>query len=120
MLYSIYQCDICAGDGRRARPAIGLQHIAVDPNRAPAEFLHIDDRAQAAADQSLNFLNPPSIFPPRFWVAAGRCSPAACRTRRQPAQSLFFRHSGTASSTQAVQRTCVLPDLMRTEPGARR
>ncbi len=43
--------DVRAGDRRRARAAVGLQHVAVDHDRVLAERLGVDDRAQGAADE---------------------------------------------------------------------
>ena len=43
-----------AGNARRTRAAIGLDHIAVDGNGVLAERLHIDDGTQAAADKPLD------------------------------------------------------------------
>src|SRR5258708_6768327 len=43
-----------AVDARRARAAVGFEHVAIDPQRALAELVEIDDRPQAAANQPLN------------------------------------------------------------------
>ncbi len=48
--------DEGAGDRGAARAAVGLQHVAVDPDRALAERLHVDHRAQRAADQALDLV----------------------------------------------------------------
>ena len=45
-----------AGDGGGARAAVGLDHVAVEDDGALAEGLHVDDRAQAAADEALNLV----------------------------------------------------------------
>ena len=50
--------DAAAGNRGRARPAVGLNHVAVNPNRALAELAHVHDGTQAAANQPLNFLRP--------------------------------------------------------------
>src|SRR5690606_33744620 len=47
--------DIGARDRGRARAAVGLQHVAVERDRALAERLAIDAGAQRAADQALDF-----------------------------------------------------------------
>ena len=64
---------IAAGDRGRAGAAIGLQYIAVDRDLALAELGQIGDRAQAAADQPLDFLRA-SALPAarRLAVGAGR------------------------------------------------
>ena len=46
--------DVAAGDRRGARAAVGLEHVAVDPDGALAERLEVDDAAQRAADQPLD------------------------------------------------------------------
>ena len=43
-----------AGNARRSRTAVCLNHIAVDGDGVLAERLHVDDGAQATADQTLN------------------------------------------------------------------
>ncbi len=43
-----------ARDGRAARAAVGLQHVAVHVDRALAEGLEVDHAAQRAADQALD------------------------------------------------------------------
>src|SRR5229473_6462006 len=50
---------IRARDGRGARAAVGLQDVAVERNRAVAEHAAIRNRAQAPADQSLDFVRSP-------------------------------------------------------------
>ena len=46
--------DGCASDGGRACAAIGLQDIAIHPERALAEFFEIDDGAEGPSDEALN------------------------------------------------------------------
>ena len=50
--------DKRAGDGRRARAAIGLQYVAIQNHGALAERDGIHHRAQRAADEPLNFMSP--------------------------------------------------------------
>ncbi len=45
----------CAGDRGGAGSTVRLNDIAVDGDLALAERLQVDDRAQRAADQALNF-----------------------------------------------------------------
>src|SRR3974390_2128068 len=61
-----------AGDRGRARAAVGLQHVAVDRDRALAERLHVDHRAQAAADQPLDLLRAPALPAARGLAGAAR------------------------------------------------
>ena len=56
------QRDERAGDGRRARAAVGLQHVAIHPDRARAEFFQVDRGAHGAADEPLDFLRAPVNF----------------------------------------------------------
>ncbi len=97
-------------------PPSALQHIAIDGDLAFAERLQICDGAQAAADQALNFL-----------CAAGRAgrrrSRAACAYASRAGSMAYSavtqprpwprNHCGGLSSSEAVQSTCVSPNLMR-------
>src|SRR5262249_9138126 len=47
--------DVGAVDGRGARAAVGFQDVAVDPEGAFADLGQVDDGAEAAADESLDF-----------------------------------------------------------------
>jgi hypothetical protein len=66
--------DERAGDRRRARAAIGLNHVAIDPDRPLAEELGVDGGAQRAADQALNLHRPPALLSLRCFAldAIGR------------------------------------------------
>src|SRR6516162_1951484 len=55
-LAGLVQRHIAAGHRRRSGAAIGLQHIAIDADLALAEPGQIENRAQAAPDQPLDFL----------------------------------------------------------------
>src|SRR5581483_2012907 len=44
-----------SGDGSRARSAIGLNYVAIQPNRALAKGFLIRNRAQRSTDEPLNF-----------------------------------------------------------------
>ena len=61
----IRQRDVGTGDRRRARTAIGLQHVAIERDGAFAKRLEVDDRAQAAADQALDFERPATLLAAR-------------------------------------------------------
>src|SRR5207249_1877811 len=52
--------DEAAGDGRRARAAIGLDHVAVHPHGALADLASIDDGPQRSADEPLDLLRAPA------------------------------------------------------------
>src|SRR5262249_1908686 len=56
------QRDVAAGDCRRARPAVGLQHVAVDHDRALAQGIEVDRGAQRAPDESLDLLRAPAAL----------------------------------------------------------
>ena len=45
-----------AGDGGGARAAVGLDHVAVEDDGALAQGVHVDDGAQAAADEALDLV----------------------------------------------------------------
>ena len=59
---SIVQRDPAAGDRRGARAAVGLDDVAVDGDLPLAERLEIDDGAQRAADQPLDFLGAAALL----------------------------------------------------------
>ena len=44
----------------RARPAVGLEHVAVDGDRPLAEPGQVDDAAQRAPDEPLDLVRPPA------------------------------------------------------------
>ena len=52
---------VAAGDRRAAGAAVGLEHVAVDVDRALAERVEVRDAAQAAADQALD-LDPAAVL----------------------------------------------------------
>ena len=64
-----HQGDVGAGDRRRARAAIGLNHVAVDPDGPLAEAFQIGDGAQAAADEPLNLVGAPADLAARRFAA---------------------------------------------------
>src|SRR5436190_2071428 len=90
--------DCRAAHARAARAAVGLQHVAVDADRALAERRQVDDGAQAAADQPLDLLRAARL------LALGGLAPRACvRRARQhpvfggePAPALATQESGHA------------------------
>ena len=102
-----------AGDGRRARAAVGLDDVAVDGDLPRTERAHVDRCAQRSADQPLDLLT----------AAAGRAPERVCVERGSIAYSavtqpfpLPSRNGGTFSSTEAVQMTCVSPNATSAEP----
>ena len=113
--------DPGAADAGAAGAAVGLQDVAVEPDRALAERLHVDHGAQRAADQALDL---------------GRCGRRACRgrcrapcgrrsrrgaSRTRPSPSRGRGRAsrrGTLSSTEAVQITRVRPTEIRALPSA--
>ena len=70
--HRVVRGDERAGDAGRARAAVGLDHVAVDVQRARAELFEIEHRAQRAADQTLDFLGAAGLFAARsFAIVAG-------------------------------------------------
>ena len=61
--------DERSGNRGGARPAIGLNHIAIDPDGALAQLLQIGDRAQRSSDEPLNFLRPSTLLAPRRFAS---------------------------------------------------
>ena len=50
--------DVASGDAGSPRPAVGLDDVAVDGDRALAEPAHVDHAAQAATDEALDLVGP--------------------------------------------------------------
>lgn len=46
--------EVGAGDRRGARAAVGLEDVAVEPERVLAELVEVDDGAEGAADEALD------------------------------------------------------------------
>ena len=83
--------DVRAGDRRAARAAVGLEHVAVEPDRPLAERLEVDDRRGARARSAAGSRPCGRPACPRD---ASRCDALARRRRqqrvlgRQPAAAL--------------------------------
>jgi hypothetical protein len=61
-----------AGDRRGAGAAVGLEHVAVERDRALAEEREVEHAAQRPADQALDLLRAAALLAARrFAVAAG-------------------------------------------------
>ena len=97
------------------KPAIGLDHVAVERDRALAELREVEHRAQRAADQALDFLGAARLLAARrFTVGAGmgrarqhavlRRHPALARALQPARHPLGERgraqHSGAAEAHQ--------------------
>ena len=54
--------DERTGDGRGARAAVGLEHVAIHPDGAFAQFVEVKRGAHGAADEPLDFLRPSVNF----------------------------------------------------------
>ena len=70
---AIVQRDPGAGDGRRARSAVGLDDIAIDGDLTLAQRGKIEHRPQAAPDQPLDLDGAPAL------LAGGSLAPRALR-----------------------------------------
>ena len=113
--------DEAAGDRRGARAAVGLQHVAVDRDRALAERLQVDHRAQRAADQALDLLRAAGLLAARRLARRARMGGARQHAvfGRDPALAAARAGTpGTPSSTLAVHSTRVSPKPTSTEPSA--
>ena len=72
LVHGVLRGDEGAGDGRRARAAVGLQHVAVEVDGALAQLLQVEHGAQRAADQALDLLRAAALLAARrLAVAAG-------------------------------------------------
>ena len=80
--------DVRARDRGAARAAVGLEHVAVEPERPLAERLEVAHRAQGAADQPLDLDRPPLL--------AARCAPrAAVRSPGRGREAASTRRSSS-------------------------
>ena len=114
------QRDPGAGDRGRAGAAVGLDDVAVEGDLALAQRLHVDDGAQAAADQALDLRCGRTACPAeasrrvRSWVARGSMPySAVIQPRAWP-----LSHGGSRSSSLAVTSTWVSPNFTKQEPSA--
>src|SRR5260370_24613177 len=85
---------VAPGDRGGARAAIGLQYVAIDLDLALAELAQIGHRAQAAADQPLDFLRASALPAARRLAVGAR--------RRRTRQHPVFR--GAASLAGIAQK----------------
>ena len=113
--------DVAAGDRRAAGAAVGLQHVAVDVDRALAERVEVGDAAQAAADQALDLDRRGRPACP--WRCRAACARpwtrGASRTRRSSSPSRGRPSSaGRTPGRDAVQITRVPPHVISAEPVA--
>ena len=101
------QRDEGAGDRRRPRAAVGLDDVAVDPDRPLAERREVGHRAQRPSDEPLNLLRPAADLALR----ASRCMRVLVARGSMPYSAVtqplpvLRRNGGTRSSTLAVQMT---------------
>ena len=116
----IRQRHLGAGDRGRARAAVGLQHIAVERDRALAQRRQVQRRAQRAADQALDLLRAPGLLAPGRFARAARVGGARQHAvfGGDPALALAAQEPGTPSSMVAVHSTRVSPNSTSTEPSA--
>ena len=87
------QRDKSTGDARRARAAIGLDHVAIDLDGAFAQCFQIHHRAQGAPDQALDFLCATGLLAARRFAV----HPAAGGARQH---AVFRRHPALTLAAQ--------------------
>ena len=83
----VHQGDVPAGDRGGARPAVGLNHVAVDDHGALPERFHVDHRAQRPADEALDLHGATALAAPRRLARAalaGRAREHAVLGRHPP------------------------------------
>ncbi len=85
--------DVRAGDARRARAAVGLQHVAVHGDGALADDAEVHDAAQAAADEALDLHGAAALL-----AAHGLARGARRRRARQHA--VLGREPAAAGAAQ--------------------
>ena len=81
------------GNRRRARAAVGLNDVAIDPDRALAEPLELHHRAERSADEPLNFLRAAADLALRRFARR----PRRGRARQH---AVFGRHPALARVAQ--------------------
>ena len=119
---TVVKGDVCTTDGGRPRATVGLQHVAVHRHLQLPHRHQVRNRAKRPADQALDLLRVAPTgdpLPPRSPRALPRTrgarstqpSPIPCPGRAT--------REVTRSSTDAVQRTIVLPMDAKTETGSK-
>ena len=88
--------DKRTGDRGGAGAAVGLDHIAIQRNRALTEQLQIEYRAHGAANQALDFLGAPALLAFGGFAVAAGVSGAR--------QHAVFRSHPTLAATALVRR----------------
>ena len=100
-----------SGDCGRACSSIGLQDIAIDPDRARPELLQVDDCSQRTTNQSLNLytatIDAAFCNVARFRVCVEYGSIEYSAVSQPPVTACSFIQRGTASSIVTPQITRV-------------
>mgnify|MGYP003110463798 CR=1 FL=1 len=109
-----------AGDRSGAGAAIGFDNVAIQNYLVFAQRAHVDDGAQRAPDQALDFLGAARLLAGRRLAAGARAGGARQHAvfRCHPSRPCPRRQGGSEVSTLAVHRTRVRPNATRHEPSA--
>ena len=110
-----------AGDGGGAGAAVGLDDVAVDPEGALAEGLHVDDRPQRAADEALDLVGAAGGRPPRpasRWRAGDGGAGQHAVLGGDPALALALQEGGHPLLDAHGADDPVSPTSTRHEPSA--
>ena len=112
--------DTGSGNCSGASSAVGLDDVAIEDDSPFAEQMHIDDRAQASADQALYLVrSAPNFASLTFSGTAGEgCSGQHRVFGRDPSAAGITKPAGTPFSMVALHRTLVCSTAMSTEPSA--
>ena len=92
--------DEGAGDRRRARAAVGLEHVAVERDRSLAEGREIEDAAQRPADEALDLLRATALLAARRLAVAARV--------RRPRQHAVLGRQPALAAAALVRRHLLL------------
>src|SRR3546814_3133775 len=113
VLHRAGKCKIprhpAAGECCGPRAAIGLQHVAFEPDLSLAEAFEVGDGAQGPPDQALDFLGAARLLAARGFALGT----AVGRTRQH---AVFRRHpaaAGVAQEGRSEEHTSELQSLMR-------
>src|SRR5712691_2776309 len=86
------QGHIRTGDGSGAGPAVGLQHITVEPDGPLAELRHVDHSPERTPNEPLNFLRASTETAPR-------CLAHVARTGRPGQHAILGSHPTSPTTT---------------------
>ena len=112
--------DKRARNARRARAAVGLDHVAVDVHACARPACSVEHGTQRAADQALDLLRAAALLAARGFAVVTGVGGARQHAvfGRDPALIASAQELGHALEMLAVQITLVSPNSTSTDPSA--